>query len=97
MSGLNANSSFKGYSITDVLNRYTRRVIRWCTPSVLQEVSKVIDPYSSDMSVSYHLMGFPFEPSGIFETAYKKAAKAYKSDKTLFSVNAGLLAVILLY
>ncbi len=39
------------------------------------------------MSVSYEELGFPSEPSGMFLEAYKRAAKAYGSDKTLFSVN----------
>lgn len=39
------------------------------------------------MSISYESLGFPYTPSGVFEVAYKKAAKAYGADHTLFSVN----------
>src|SRR5947209_5887561 len=74
-------------NITQALNRVTSNSIRWCTPSIAVNLEKVNNQYLSDMSVSFEGLGFPFEPSGIFLKAYNKAAKAYGSDKTLFSVN----------
>jgi arginine decarboxylase len=74
-------------TITQVLNYRTSRVIRWCTPSIDQQVTKVFNPYKSDMSISYESLGFPSTPSGIFETAYRRAARAYGADYSLFSVN----------
>lgn len=73
--------------ISYILNNKTNKSIRWCTPSILPEADKVLNPYESDMSVSFQSLGFPSEPSGIFATAYKKAAKAYGADQTLFCVN----------
>lgn len=73
--------------ITHALNNATKNSIRWCTPSIDFQTERVLDHYLSDMSVSYESLGFPSEPSGIFLDAYKRAAKAYKSDRTLFSVN----------
>ncbi|MEO6509168.1 MAG: decarboxylase [Patescibacteria group bacterium] len=74
-------------ALTDILNKKTCKSIRWCTPSIDIDMEKVIRPYKSDMSVSYTSLGMPSVPSGIFKTMYKKAAKAYGSDNTLFSVN----------
>lgn len=74
-------------NITQILNKVTPKCIRWCTPSIIPNIAKVMDGYKSDISVSFEKLGFPSDPSGIFLTAYEKAAKAYKSDKTLFSVN----------
>lgn len=79
------NKNFK--NITQVLNETTNKSIRWCTPSIEIDHDRVKNIYSSDMSVSFEGLGFPSEPSGIFYEAYEKAAKAYGSDKTLFSVN----------
>lgn len=74
-------------SITHALNNHAREAIKWCTPSLDNSSSQVINPYESDVSVSYQLLGFPSEPSGIFKKAYDQAAKAYGADHTLFSVN----------
>ncbi len=74
-------------NITEALNQTTRKSIRWCTPSIDVDNEKVKNIYESDMSVSLEGLGFPTEPSGIFLEAYEKAANAYGSDKTLFSVN----------
>lgn len=74
-------------SITHTLNKHTREAVKWCTPSLDNASSRVINPYESDVSVSYQLLGFPSEPSGIFKRAYSSAAKAYGADHTLFSVN----------
>ncbi len=73
--------------ITHALNSATNNSIRWCTPSIDFQTERVLDHYLSDMSVSYESLGFPSEPSGIFLDAYKRAARVYKSDRTLFSVN----------
>jgi lysine decarboxylase len=73
--------------ITRVLNRKTSKAIRWCTPSIDLKMEKVKQPYDSDMSISYQTLGLPNIPSGMFKRAYKKAAKAYGADCTLFSVN----------
>lgn len=77
----------KKTDITYVLNHRTKNSIRWCTPSILPEADRVLNPYESDISVSFQSLGFPSEPSGIFATAHKKAAKAYGADHTLFCVN----------
>lgn len=74
-------------SITQVLNSVTPNYIRWCTPSIELKTEKVRNQYLSDMSVSFEKLGFPSEPSGIFLEAYSRAAKVYKADRTLFSVN----------
>ncbi len=73
--------------ITHALNNHARKSIRWCTPSLDNVSSRVANPYESDTSVSYQLLGFPSEPSGIFKKAYDAAAIAYGADRTLFSVN----------
>lgn len=74
-------------SITHALNKHARTAIKWCTPSLDHTSSQVISPYESDVSVSYQLLGFPSEPSGIFKKAYDQAAKTYGADHTLFCVN----------
>ncbi|KKQ15309.1 MAG: hypothetical protein US28_C0019G0042 [Candidatus Daviesbacteria bacterium GW2011_GWA1_36_8] len=81
------SKNIKELSLTDILNQVTRKTIRWCTPSLIPSASKIIDPYSSDISISYHALGYPSDPSGIFLRVYEEAAKAYSSDFTLFSVN----------
>jgi arginine decarboxylase len=73
--------------ITHTLNNHVRETIKWCTPSLDNASARVINPYESDISVSYQLLGFPSEPSGIFKKAYDQAAKTYGADHTLFSVN----------
>lgn len=62
-------------------------MVRWCTPSIHPECPSIHGVYSSDISISYHSLGNPSQGTGIFGEAYKLAAKAYKADKTLFSVN----------
>ncbi len=79
-------SNHEAPGITGILNQ-TASIIRWCTPSVDLTAPRVISSYESDISVSYMSLGFPNEPSGIFEDAYKRAARAYGADHTLFSVN----------
>ena len=74
-------------SITYALNKKAKNAIRWCTPSIDRFSSRVVEPYDSDVSVSYQSLGFPSEPSGIFKKAYDRAARAYGADHTLFSVN----------
>lgn len=73
--------------LTAALNNKASHSVRWCTPSIDLEIEKVLSPYESDMSVSYQSLGMPSIPSGIFKTAYKKAAKVYGADSTLFSAN----------
>lgn len=74
-------------SLTKALNNKTAKLIRWCTPSIHTDVEKVLRPYKSDISVSYLSLGMPTLPSGAFKQAFKKAAKVYGADRTLFSVN----------
>lgn len=74
-------------NLTQILNNITPNTIRWCTPSIHLNMNKVKDIYQSDMSVSFERLGYPLEPSGFFLDAYKKAAKAYGSERTLFTVN----------
>ena len=81
------SSRRNGHGITKVLNTQCVRAIRWCTPSIDYSSARVKDPYESCTSVSYETLGFPNIPSGIFEKAYDQAAKTYKADHTLFSVN----------
>jgi arginine decarboxylase len=79
---------YKEYrNITDILNYQTKKTIRWCTPSIIPSAAKILDFYSSDISISYHMLGYPTDPSGVFKKAYQKAAKAYGADHSLFSVN----------
>ena len=81
------NKNLRDLTLTEILNQVTKKTIRWCTPSLIPSASKIIDPYSSDISISYHALGYPSDPSGIFLKIYEKAAKAYEADYTLFSVN----------
>lgn len=74
-------------SIAEVLNKITPSTIRWCTPSIIQNLEIVKNPYESDMSVSFECLGFPAEPSGIFLESYQRAAKVYGAERTVFSVN----------
>lgn len=77
----------KWTSFTRVLNEVAPNYIRWCTPSVMLHFERIKDFYQSDTSISFEGLGFPFSPSGIFSDAYNRAAKAHRSDRTLFSVN----------
>ena len=75
---------------TPLLTVYNQLVnqIRWCTPSISPRGQlKTIAIYDNDMSISMHSMGNPLTDSGVFGKATKLAAKAYKSDFTLFGVN----------
>jgi arginine decarboxylase len=74
-------------NITKILNGKVAKSIRWCTPSIDPQIEKVLNHYASDVSVSFQSLGIPSTPSGIFKEAYDKAARAYGSDHTLFSVN----------
>lgn len=73
--------------ILSALNRQMYGVIRWCTPSIHPMVPKVNGIYDTDMSISYHSLGNPLLNTGIFKKAHDLAAKAFKADNTLFSVN----------
>lgn len=73
--------------ILSALNRQMYGVIRWCTPSIHPMVPKVNGIYDTDMSISYHSLGNPSLNTGIFKNAHELAAKAFKADYTLFSVN----------
>lgn len=73
--------------LTNILNNHATSIIRWCTPSLDPNSSRVNNPYISDISVSYQSLGYPYKPSGIFKEAYDRAAKIYGADHTLFSVN----------
>ncbi len=73
--------------IMDTLNHLIPHSIHWCTPSISPKVTRVHDVYFSDMSISYHELGNPALCTGIFGEAHKLAAKAYKADETVFSVN----------
>lgn len=73
--------------IMDTLNHLIPHSIHWCTPSISPKVARVHDVYFSDMSISYHELGNPALCTGIFGEAYRLAAKAYRADETVFSVN----------
>lgn len=77
----------KDLPLLSVLNNEIEGIIRWCTPSIHPRVPQIRGVYESDISISYHLLGNPSLNTGIFLKAHKKAAKAYKSEHTLFSVN----------
>src|SRR5258708_3051789 len=81
------NSKVEKSLLTTFLNYDTPKTIKWCTPSMDFKSSQVKNPYLSDMSISYEIMGVPSEPSGIFKIIYDLAAEAYGADRTLFSVN----------
>ncbi len=72
--------------IVDALKN-VRGYIKWCTPSVLNEQSKITDIYRTDISVSAHFLGSYVDDTGIFREAHKMAARVYGADRTLFSVN----------
>lgn len=73
--------------IMNALNQIIPHSIHWCTPSISPKVSRVHDVYSTDMSISYHQLGNPALCTGIFHEAHKLAAKAFRADETVFSVN----------
>lgn len=73
--------------LLNMLNHEVDGMIRWCTPSIHPQVQMVRGIYGNDISVSYHKIGNPSLDTGIFHKAHVLAAKAYKSDHTLFSVN----------
>ncbi len=73
--------------LVDVLNHDIDGIIRWCTPSIHPKVPKINGIYTNDISISYHKIGNPSMDTGVFHQAHKLAAKAYKADYTLFSVN----------
>lgn len=73
--------------LSHVLNHFTHKAIRWCTPSIDLTFTQLKDPYASDASTSFESLGYPSDPSGIFKKIYDHAAKAYGADHTLFSVN----------
>ena len=86
-------------ALVNLLNEEVKKYIRWCTPSVLQNVEKVADVYGSDVSASFSVHGNPIEITGIFDEAMRKAAKLYNADRTLFSVNGstGSVYVVMRY
>ncbi len=65
------------------INTYTK----WCTPSILPEQEKIINPYKTDISVSAHFLGSYVDNTGVFKEAQERAAKVYGADRTVFSVN----------
>ncbi|MBI2420455.1 MAG: aminotransferase class V-fold PLP-dependent enzyme [Candidatus Levybacteria bacterium] len=73
--------------ILSAMNRQMYGVIRWCTPSIHPMVPKVNGMYDSDISISFHSLGNPSLNTGIFKKAHDLAAKVYKAEHTLFSVN----------
>ncbi len=73
--------------LTHILNHFTHKAVRWCTPSIDLTFTQVKNPYASDTSTSFESLGYPSDPSGIFKKIYDYAAKAYGADHTLFSVN----------
>lgn len=77
----------KDLPLLSVLNTEIEGIIRWCTPSIHPRVPQIRGVYESDISISYHSLGNPSLNTGIFLKAHKKAAKAYKAEHTLFSVN----------
>ena len=69
------------------MNRDMYGIIKWCTPSIHPRVPRVNGIYDNDISISYHSLGNPTLNTGIFKKAHELAAKAYKAEHTLFSVN----------
>lgn len=61
--------------------------VRWCTPSIHADVPQVSDIYLNDFSISLHSLGNPLTHTGVFAEACDLAARAYKADQSLFSVN----------
>ena len=70
-----------------MLNHDIDSIIRWCTPSIHPKVPRINGIYQNDISVSFHKIGNPSMDTGVFHEAHKLAAKAYRADHTLFSVN----------
>lgn len=68
-------------------NGIDNTITRWCTPSIHPSVPRVRGIYENDISISYHSLGNPSMDSGIFHQAHVLAAKAYRAQHTLFSVN----------
>lgn len=84
----NDDSSYQSdLPLLSVMNNDIDGIVRWCTPSIHPSVPKVQGIYDSDISISYHALGSPSMNTGVFQKAQDKAAKAYKSDRTLFSVS----------
>lgn len=81
------NNLKKDLPLLSVLNNEIDGIIRWCTPSIHPRVPAIRGVYETDISISYHSLGNPSLNTGIFLKAHKKAAKAYKAEHTLFSVN----------
>src|SRR3989344_31205 len=77
----------KDLPLLSTINNKIDGIIRWCTPSIHPAVPKARGIYDNDISISYHGLGNPSLNTGIFKEAYQKAAAAYGSDHTLFSVN----------
>ena len=84
---LNKDNYQESLPILSVMNKSMYGVIRWCTPSIHPRVPRVNGIYDTDISISYHSLGNPSLGTGIFGKAHELAAKAFKSDHTLFSVN----------
>ncbi len=77
----------KKLPLLSVINNELGGVIKWCTPSIHPMVPRVNSIYENDISISYHSLGNPSLNTGIFKEAHELAAKAYKAERTLFSVN----------
>lgn len=73
--------------LLNAFNQLGATTTQWSTPSIHMEVPRVQDIYKNDTSVSYHSLGNPCTNTGLFLTAHQLAAKAYKADHTLFTVN----------
>lgn len=84
---MNTNEFISKLPLVSILNTGMDGMVRWCTPSIHPECPSIHGVYSSDISISYHALGNPSQGTGIFGEAYRLAAKVYKADKTLFSVN----------
>lgn len=84
---MNSGEFNKRLPLVSALNSGMDGMVRWCTPSIHPDCPVIRGIAYSDISISYHSLGNPSQGTSIFGEAYRLAAKAYKADYTLFSVN----------
>ncbi|PIN86374.1 hypothetical protein COV19_05265 [Candidatus Woesearchaeota archaeon CG10_big_fil_rev_8_21_14_0_10_44_13] len=61
----------------DIFRNY-RKLVKWCTPSVLEEVMESYNPYSEG-SISIRATGKLQDNSGVYAETHSLAAEAYKN------------------
>ncbi len=84
-------------NVLPLLSEYNKlhKLTKWCTPASNNRVIRARSVYKNDMSLSYRSIGNPNTNSGAFGRAAVLASRAYKSDATLFSVNAQPVRILL--